>query len=336
MHPNTLSQFGSGRLILFLIVVIGVLASAGGRGWAQDGGGLSAAQQASLEQIIETYNRTAGWETYTAQTSEAFNVAFSLDMGTGADPYGYTDNIRRSFDSAYNLPQRAAQGAFTLTQTLRETSGRQTISSKTVRAAFDLVGVEGRVYVSGSRTATPGDGQDLDFPDFIQLDEDVIEQLGSIRLQRWVDFDLIRSLQDTVELLETATDVSSAEVVSLRQYEGQVQVYQIEVDPIQGIETLSIDVDGVLNNPALNGVVNRDVFYELLPDNSTLTVNVYLDVESGALVGEQMVLSIGMELSGDGLVNAARGVFTLQLDFDSAVLYLNINQPVMIEEPQVR
>lgn len=303
--------------------------------WAQDGG-LSEEEEAALQEIITAYERTQNWNTYSAQSLDDSRLA--LTLVAGEESYNLTDNTQRTVDSAYDVSQSAVQSQLAQTRTIRETEGRQTLSNLSVRADFDVIGVGNEVYVAGERTANPDDGQNLKFDEYTRVTSTISADMASAQvadLQSQVDVNELVALRANANLLETATAVEDLGVMSLRQYASPVQVYAVEVDPLVGIDVLNIDVDSILANARLE-IVDRDVFNDRLQEESTLTITIFLDAETGGLVGEQLVLTVDVSLSeADGL-NVQRGTsatFTLALSYESSVLYFDINGEVTIVDP---
>ncbi|MBI5931690.1 MAG: hypothetical protein HY862_20440 [Chloroflexi bacterium] len=305
---------------------------------AQDGGdGLSPQEQEALREIVAAYDRTRNWNTYSAQSGENSQLALSLAVGD-ADPYTLNDNTRRDVDSVYDVPNSAVQSQLGQTRTIRENEGRQTINNVTVQADFDIVGINGIVYVQGDRKANPDDGQNIELEDYTPVNAPLASDLASAEvanLQSHVDAKELIALRATDELLETATKVEDLGQVKLRQYPNAVQVYAITVDPLVGIDVLNIDVESIIANPRLD-ILDQAVFFDRLATDSSLTITVFLDAENGGLVGEQLALGVDIQLDETAGLNVARGTqasFTLALSFESSVLYFAINEDVTINDP---
>lgn len=324
------------RPMVLGLVLVGTLSSSLAMGLAQDDG-LSRQEQAALREILAAYDRTQNWNTYSAQSGEATQLALTLAVGD-ADPYTLNDNTRRNVDSVYDVPDSAVQTELGQTRTIRETEGRQTINNVTVQADFEIVGINGVVYVQGDRTADPADGRDVELDEFTPINAGVTADLASAEianLESHVDAKELIALRATNALLETATAVEDLGQVTLRQYPNPVQVYTVTVDPLVGIEVLDIDVESILANPRLS-VLNRNAFLAHLATDSSLTITVFLDAEDGGLVGEQLLLGVEISLSESDGLTVARGTsadFTLALSFESSVLYFAINETVTISDP---
>jgi hypothetical protein len=320
------------KLCFFIVVLLLV---APFTSWAQDGG-LSEEEEAALQEIITAYERTQNWNTYSAQSLDDSRLA--LTLVEGEESYNLTDNTQRTVDSAYDVSQSAVQSQLVQTRTIRETEGRQTLSNLTVRADFDVIGVGNEVYVAGERTANPDDGQNLEFDEYTRVTSTISADMASAQvadLQSQVDVNELVALRANANLLETATAVEDLGVMSLRQYASPVQVYAVEVDPLVGIDVLNIDVDSILSNARLE-IVDRDVFNDRLQEESTLIITIFLDAETGGLVGEQLVLTVDVNLSGEDGLNVQSGIqatFTLALSYESSVLYFGINGEVTIIDP---
>ncbi len=324
------------RPMVLGLVLVGTLSSSLAMGLAQDDG-LSRQEQAALRDILAAYDRTQNWNTYSAQSGEDTQLALTLAVGD-ADPYTLNDNTRRNVDSVYDVPDSAVQTELGQTRTIRETEGRQTINNVTVQADFEIVGINGTVYVQGERTADPDDGRDVELNEFTPINAGVTADLASAEianLESHVDAKELIALRATNALLETATTVEDLGQITLRQYPNPVQVYTVTVDPLVGIEVLDIDVESILANPRLN-ILNRTAFFNHLATDSSLTITVFLDAEDGGLVGEQLLLGVEISLSESDGLTVARGTsadFTLALSFESSVLYFAINETVTISDP---
>ena len=277
--------------------------------------------QDDLDSVIAAYEGYAGWASYAAQTSVRTQVAYSLN--TEDETFSRTDSTLRGFDAVYDVGSSSVEGEFTESQTGRVVTGRSVSRPSELSATLDVIGVDGTVYVAGDMEH---DTDSLSMDEF----EEARDELQMLPLDEFADFGEFRDINEIIALLEETGSVVSVRRTTTRQYEGELMVYELEVDVERALEVLNIDLQAQFAQLLGNDAIDSQDLLAAMVENADLLMTVFLDAENGTLVGENVNLLINIDWENDQIDD---GSLFIEYSYDYLVRYDAINQPVEILVP---
>lgn len=277
--------------------------------------------QDDLDNVIAAYEGYAGWTSYAAQTTVRTQLAYSLN--TEDESFSRTDSTLRGFDALYDVSTFRVSGEFTEQRTGRMVTGDRTSLPSELAATLDIVGIDGTVYVAGD---VERDADSISIDEF----EEAGDQFEVLRLDKFADYSEFRDINEIIALLEETGSVVSVERTTTRQYEGELMVYELEVDVEQALAALDIDLQAQFAQLQEHDGVDSEALLEAMVDNADLSMTVFLDAETGALVAENINLLINIEWENDQITG---GSLFIEYSYDYLVRYDAVNQPVEISVP---
>ncbi|MCI0711807.1 MAG: hypothetical protein L0154_16750 [Chloroflexi bacterium] len=279
------------------------------------------AQDGNLEDVIAAYEGYAGWTSYAAQSSVRMQLAYSLN--TQDESFSRTQSTLRGFDALYDVGSSSVEGEFTEQQTGRVITGRSVSRPSELSATLDVIGIDGTVYVAGEMER---DADSISMDEFAEAGD----EFEMLRLDEFADFSEFRDINEMIALLEDTGSVVSVERTTTRQYEGELMVYELAVDVEQALEVLGIDLQAQFAQLLEHDAIDDQALLEAMAENTDLSMTVFLDAETGALVAENIILLINIEWENDQI---AGGSLFIEYSSDYLVRYDAINQPVDIVVP---
>lgn len=282
--------------------------------------------------VFAAFTRTASWSTYAAHREENFQLVYSLDYGDARAIDQHFEEWQAESNTVYEVVRRAAEANWQKSHIVRVGNGRQFSPVEQTAETWHAIGVDGRLYVRGNRTAIPaGNTSDLNYPTLTR-----VPLLAADKTWRQqVDYNTFRVLDDVLELLEAGLLVTQERASNDERFAGKsVIAYQVQLPVAASIVVFGIDIDSPLVDSPVQETIVRDVFYDQWADGSTFLLTVYVDESSGDLLGEDIHLNISVRLDGSMFSEPAEaGEFRWELVFTRQTTYSGINILVTIDEP---
>lgn len=291
------------------------------------------AQDNPLEAVVNAYRAYDEWETYTSQSSTHLQLALSLEVGDTR--LNITDSNVIYFDAAHEIATEAVSGTYEQKQSSRISKNDDTPQTSTIDAEANLIGVDGNIYIKGEASVTTDVVNATSNVVWAELDQSSDDAFNALDLASVTDFNDFRNNEALIELIDDAESIDGPVTTTVRGIVGDVEIYRLSLDAEQGIEALNLDLEALFAPILDEGVVDGDVFFASLLENSTLELTVYLNAEGG-LVGENLKLTMALALGADQLIDAPAGSFlAVEYSLEDSRLYSNVNESVEIEVPEL-
>ena len=286
------------------------------------------AQDDDLARIVAAYEGYAGWETYTAQSASRQQMAFTLVLGEIR--LSRADSILRFYDARYDVVNETVAGKLEETRNRRFSSNNTPSASTQYTATLDVVGINQEIYVAGivlQNTETV-----LETETFVTLSEvDVASPLRLFNLPSIADYEAFRDIEGFAALLRETGQILDQSTVEFDQHQGEVNVYSLILDGEEALTVLNLNMDAIFAELLASGAIDDDALKADLANNTSLTMLVFLDTETGALVAESLTLTINLRWSGSDLRDGtASDSLSIEYSYDISNIFDNINEPVNI------
>lgn len=285
------------------------------------------AQDDDLTAVATAYRNQAGWTTYRASASTRLQMAFSLEAGEIR--FEQADTTVVNFDASYDLPNDALAGILETTLSQRVSAGGRDATVLNSFANVNVIYVDDTVYVQGEISDSESDYNTTSWD---VLDSDVV----SLDVAGLIDNSDFRDVEAFADVIEETGTIVSTETVNIRQYDNDLIYYRIEIDAEAGLEVLNIDFENLLVPALENEFVEEDVFWERAFENSELQLGVFLDSETGALVAENIILTVNVQMDETDMPSAQEDIqLVVDYSYEWSNLYSEVNEAVSIAAPDI-
>ncbi len=285
------------------------------------------AQDNDLTQIANAYRNQVNWTTYHASASTRQQMAFSLEAGEIR--FEQADTTISNLDASYDLSNGALAGTLESTISQRVSAGGRDATVLDSSANVAVINVDDTIYIQGEISDAEND---YNTPSWAVLDPDAT----SFDIADLIDNSDFRDVEAFADVIEETGTIVSSETVNIRQYDNDLTYYLIELDTEAGLEVLNIDFENLLVPALENEFVEEAVFWERAYENSELRLGVFLDSETGALVAENIILTVNVQMDETDMPSAQEEILlVVDYSYEWSNLYTAVNEPVTISEPDV-
>lgn len=283
-----------------------------------------------LQPIILAYNNADQWMTYRANSTENMQTALILQTDT-APIYQLIHQWASNLQAAYHTSLRAMQATWTKTDSLQEFSGTTMLQGRDILTDFGIIGVDGRLYVVGTRDFSPDlANRSRAYSVYTWLSSEVAPQ----DLKQVGDYNTYRSIPEVLNVIGSGRLGSTEVIKDVRFGEREVVAYTVTLDTPSAVVAFRLDIDYLFQFNSVRDVVKRDRFYDALPTNSIFQLTVYLDRNSGELIGEDITFTISARLTSMDLFNPPQaGIFHMEMLYLREITYSGVNFPLQIQAP---
>lgn len=283
------------------------------------------AQDDTITQIAEAYRNQVNWTTYHANASTRLQMAYSLEAGEIR--FEQADTTIVDIDADYDVDNEAISGALNTTETRRISTGGRNATVLNAFADVDLVSIANIIYVQGEISEADSE---YDVTEWTLLDTDEI----SLDIEELTDYARFRDGAALADIIEEIGVIVDEDTVNIRQYDNDLNYYLIEIDAQAGIEVLNIDLATLFSPVLENEFVADEVFWAAVFENSELVLGVFVDSENGALVAENLILSVGVELNESDITATGEEILlVVDYSYEWSSLYTAVNEIVDITAP---
>lgn len=283
------------------------------------------AQNDTLTQVADAYRNQVNWTTYHANASTRLQMAFSLEAGEIR--FEQADTTIVNIDATYDTVNDSIEGRLDTTLTQRISAGGRDANVLNAFADINLVSMGDTIYVLGEIGDTE---TDYSVDEWTVLDTDEV----ALDIDKLTDYANFRDVEALADIIEETGVVVDSDTVNIRQYENDLTYYLIQIDVQAGLEVLNIDFEALLAPALENEFVEETVFWERVFENSELILGVFLDSESGALVAENIVLAVNVEMNETDITATGEEILlVVDYSYEWSNLYTAVNEPVEIVTP---
>lgn len=299
--------------------------------------GRSPQEQEDLNQIMEAYGKKSVWQTYHSHTRVEWQAALTLENDDISTPYAFLETASLEFDGVYLPELRGVEGEYAYSQTFDEWSEVEEVENLSVYTQYSIVGLDGQIYVRGEHETRNGEDSNpiLNSLETYTLFSNEIESMeqGSL-VRRVADYNMFPTRENILAVLESAHQITNLGVQSVDDplLVSPVQVYEIDVNPTEGIIAFNLDIDRILTNSDLTTPFDRDAFYDELASSAVMTLIVYLDPTTGELIREDILLSGDIRV--DGILDSSEdSLLQVVFTYEKPEFYSEINAPAEVQLP---
>ena len=303
---------------------------------AQDEG-RSPEEQEDLNQIMEAYAKKTVWQTYNNRTIVDWQTALTLENDDHSAPYAFLETSSLEFEGIYIPDLRAVEGEYVYSQTFDEWSGIEQVENLSIDTQYSIIGLDSQIYVSGEHQIT--DGQDSNpissSLETYTLFSDELEsmQQGS-QVHRVADYNTFPTRENILAVLEDAHQIIDLGIQTFDDASlvSSVQVYELDVNPTEGIIAFNLDIDRILTDSNFTMPFDRDAFYDELSRSAIMSLTVYLDPSTGELIRED--ISLSGDISVDGILSLSEdSLLQVVFTYEKTEYYSEINVPAEVQLP---
>lgn len=258
---------------------------------------LSDDQEALLENVQRSMEAQANWTRYQQSTERTTNTAITV---TGEERvYWATSNTTLESALAFDIPDDAIVGEASFSVTAADAENGMSNFENAIEIDIDATDTS----LAVDSEAFPG------FADAAAVANFDIDVLLSSDVE-----ELLTMLDDTVAIFDLG--VTERPDTTVQRYELELELTEANANRI-GLD-LEVFADAFAED------VEAETLVDTLLENGVLRLEVLLDVQTGRLLGTDLLLDMRAELTDDDVISAEDGLFILEFVQSVRTVYFDV------------